>query len=204
MRVGESSIFITFNEDIEEEFDNSFCCEASNGTDENLRRACEVYSVRNPDEDTMMYADGVCTKKVAYDDTTVGYADFFFTIPDETVIRYEDEMATLDQCCLASYENESEELGDQLLGACSKQTISENKYYFEEDLCANYQYTVDVWSTSYDYAVKSETISVDYEIVDKDDCCLYSNEGDYNLEVCDSYQEGAISVSYDVENNMCV
>ena len=112
MRLGESSFFFRYNHDIDETFDFDFCCEASNGTDENLREACIVYSLRNPDEDTMVYADGICTKKIAYDDTYPAVDDFFEILPEYTEIRYEDEMATLDQCCLASYDNESEELRD--------------------------------------------------------------------------------------------
>ena len=122
--------------------------------------------------------DGHCAKVTAYNDVYFGQA------PE---IRYENETVTLDECCLASIDAQSEDQKDQLLGACSYDTLVESEYYFQDDVCFNYQYTVNVYATSLDYPVETETDNWGYSIADRDYCCLYSNNGDYNLEACDSY-----------------
>ena len=125
-----------------------------------------------------MYMNGVCSKITAYND---------FYIGRDPEIRYENETVTLDQCCLASLDAQTEEQKDQLLGACFYDTLVRSKYYFQDDVCFNYTYSVNVYATSEEHPVYTETDNWGYSIADRDYCCLYSNKGDYNLEACDSY-----------------
>ena len=125
----------------------------------------------------------------------------------DQITRFETESVDDDQCCLASLSASTLEEENQLLGACDYDRLTRSKYLYNEDdeQCFFFEYTVDTWATSEEFPVEARTVDFSYDLADRDNCCLYSNRGDYNLAACDSIPNGDPVVTYELDSmtNMC-